>query len=91
MGGAYLLATDDATAVAWNPAALVNAKRFTLPAEISGRTNFNVQDVKDLVDSLKDIRDQIGPSPNLQVLAKAILWRCTWFCFRPSSQNQIHP
>ncbi len=72
MGGAYLLATDDATAVAWNPAALVNAKRFTLPAEISGRTNFNVQDVKDLVDSLKDIRDQIGPSPNLQVLAKAV-------------------
>ncbi|MCS7187650.1 MAG: conjugal transfer protein TraF [Armatimonadetes bacterium] len=72
MGGAYLLATDDATAVAWNPAALVNAKRFTLPIEISGRTNFDVQDVKDLADALKDIRDQINVAPNLQLLAKAV-------------------
>ncbi len=72
MGGAYLLATDDATAVAWNPAALVNVKRLTLPIEVSGRANFDVQNVKDLADALKDIRDQIGPSPNLQVLAKAI-------------------
>lgn len=72
MGGAYLLATDDATAVAWNPAALVNAKRFTLPIEVSGRANFDVQDVKDLADALKDIRDQIGPNPDLQVLAKAL-------------------
>lgn len=72
MGGAYLLATDDATAVAWNPAALVNAKRFTLPVEISGRTNFDVQDVKDLADALKDIRDQINVTPNLQLLAKAV-------------------
>lgn len=72
MGGAYLLAADDATAIAWNPAALVNVKRLTLPVEISVRTNFDVQDVKDLVDALKDIRDQIGPNPTLQTLASAI-------------------
>lgn len=72
MGGAYLLATDDATAVAWNPAALVNVKRFTLPIEISGRANFNVQNVNDLVDALKDIRDQIDTSPNLETLASAL-------------------
>jgi len=72
MGGAYLLATDDATAVAWNPAALVNVKRLTLPVEISGRANFDVQDVKDLVDALKDIRDQIGQTPDLSVLKSAI-------------------
>ncbi|MGQ9462028.1 MAG: conjugal transfer protein TraF [Candidatus Fervidibacter sp.] len=72
MGGAYLLATDDATAVAWNPAALVNVKRLTLPVEISGRTNFNVQDVKDLADALKDIRDQIGLTPTLQTLSSAV-------------------
>ncbi len=72
MGGAYLLATDDATAVAWNPAALVNVKRFTLPIEVSGRTNFDVQDVTDLADALKDIRDEIGPSPDVQKLASAV-------------------
>lgn len=72
MGGAYLLATEDATAVAWNPAALANIKRFTLPVEISGRANFDVQDVMDLADALKDIRDQINVSPNLQLLARAV-------------------
>lgn len=72
MGGAYLLATDDATAVAWNPAALVNVKRFTLPVEVSGRANFNVQDVRDLGDALEDIRDEIGPSPNLLKLVGAL-------------------
>jgi len=72
MGGAYLLATDDATAVAWNPAALVNVKRFTLPIEVSGRANFDVQDVRDLGDALKDIRDEIGPSPDLQKLVSAL-------------------
>jgi hypothetical protein len=59
MGGAYLLATDDATAVAWNPAGLVNVKRFTLPIEVAGRANFDVRDVRDLIDDLKTIRDQI--------------------------------
>ena len=59
MGGAYLLATDDATAVAWNPAALVNAKRFTLPVEVLGRVTFDVRDAWDLVDDLEDISDQI--------------------------------
>ncbi len=59
MGGAYLLATDDATAGAWNPAALAMAKRFTIPIEVTGRTNFDVQDITDLVDDLEDIRDQI--------------------------------
>jgi hypothetical protein len=64
MGGAYLLATDDATAVAWNPAALVNVKRFTLPIEVAGRAkNFRVQDIRDLIDDLKTIRDQIN-NPN---------------------------
>jgi len=72
MGGAYLLATDDATAVAWNPAALVNVKRFTLPIEVSGRANFDVRDVRDLGDALKDIRDEIGPSPDLRKLAAAL-------------------
>ncbi|MEZ8216538.1 plasmid transfer operon, TraF, protein [Candidatus Fervidibacteria bacterium JGI MDM2 SSWTFF-3-K9] len=72
MGGAYLLATDDATAVAWNPASLVNVKRFTLPVEVSGRANFNVQDVRDLGDALEDIRDEIGPSPNLLKLVGAL-------------------
>lgn len=72
MGGAYLLATDDATAVAWNPAALVNVKRFTLPVEVSGRANFNVQDVRDLGDALEDIRDEIGPSPDLLKLVGAL-------------------
>jgi len=72
MGGAYLLATDDATTVAWNPAALVNVKRFTLPIEVSGRANFDVRDVRDLGDALKDIRDEIGPSPDLRKLAAAL-------------------
>ncbi len=72
MGGAYLLATDDATAVAWNPAALVNVKRFTLPIEVSGRANFNVQDVQDLGDALKNIRDEIGLSPDLTKLTSAL-------------------
>jgi hypothetical protein len=58
MGGAYLLATDDATAVAWNPAGLVNVKRFTLPIEVAGRANFDVRDVTDLIDDLETIRDQ---------------------------------
>jgi hypothetical protein len=58
MGGAYLLATDDATAVAWNPAGLVNLKRFTLPIEVAGRANFDVRDVTDLIDDLETIRDQ---------------------------------
>mgnify|MGYP001627119703 CR=1 FL=1 len=70
--GAYPLATDDATAVAWDPAALINVKRFTLTIEVSGRANFNVQDIKDLANALKDIRDEIGPSPNLQIWAKAV-------------------
>jgi hypothetical protein len=59
MGGAYLLATDDATAVAWNPAGLVNVKRFTLPIEVAGRANFDVRDIRDLIDDLETIRDQI--------------------------------
>ena len=59
MGGAYLLATDDATAVAWNPAALVNVKRFTLPVEVTGRVNFNILDVRDLKDDLEKISDEI--------------------------------
>src|SRR5579885_1059069 len=68
MGGAYLLATDDATAVAWNPAALVNVRRFTVPIEVAARAqNFRVQDLRDLADDLKDIRDQIGLNPNPQV------------------------
>jgi len=76
MGGAYLLATDDATAVAWNPAALVNVKRFTLPIEVAGRAkNFRVQDIRDLIDDLKDIRDQIGnanPNQVAQLAGQAI-------------------
>ncbi|MCS7254500.1 MAG: conjugal transfer protein TraF [Armatimonadota bacterium] len=60
MGGAYLLATDDATAVAWNPAALGRAKRLSIPVELTGRTNFDVQDAEDIVDDLEAIRDQIG-------------------------------
>ncbi len=61
MGGAYLLATDDATAVAWNPAALANIKRFTIPIEVAGRAkNFRVQDVRDLVDDLEKLRDSIA-------------------------------
>jgi len=79
MGGAYLLATDDATAVAWNPAALVNVKRFTLPIEVAGRAkNFRVQDIRDLIDDLKTIRDRINANPNdilqaAQLLGQAIL------------------
>jgi len=79
MGGAYLLATDDATAVAWNPAALVNVKRFTLPIEVAGRAkNFRVQDIRDLIDDLKTIRDRINANPNdiqqvAQLVANAIL------------------
>lgn len=69
MGGAYLLATDDATAVAWNPAALVNVKRFTLPVEIVGRTNFDVRDIQDLVDDLETIRDQTDVDDLQQVIA----------------------
>ncbi|GBC99927.1 hypothetical protein HRbin17_02460 [bacterium HR17] len=73
MGGAYLLATDDATAVAWNPAALVNVRRFTVPIEVAARAqNFRVQDLRDLADDLKDIRDQIGLNPNPQVVAAAV-------------------
>jgi len=64
MGGAYLLATDDATAVAWNPAALVNVKRFTLPIEVSGRVNFNILDVRDLKDDLQKISDEIPSQIN---------------------------
>ena len=79
MGGAYLLATDDATAVAWNPAALVNVKRFTLPIEVAGRAkNFRVQDIRDLIDDLKTIRDRINANPNdiwqaRQLVGQAIL------------------
>lgn len=68
MGGAYLLATDDATAVAWNPAALANIKRFTLPIEIVGRTNFDVRDITDLVDDLETIRDQTDVANPVQVI-----------------------
>jgi hypothetical protein len=73
------LATDDATAVAWNPAALVNVKRFTLPIEVAGRAkNFRVQDIRDLIDDLKTIRDRINANPNdiqqvAQLVANAIL------------------
>lgn len=64
MGGAYLLATDDATAVAWNPAALVNVKRLTLPIELAVRAkNFRVRDITDLIDDLREIRDRINDSP----------------------------
>jgi len=69
MGGAYLLAADDATAVAWNPAALVNVKRFTLPAEVVGRANFDVRDVTDLIDDLETIRDQTDVTDPAAVIA----------------------
>jgi hypothetical protein len=69
MGGAYLLATDDATAVAWNPAALVNVKRFTLPIEVAGRTNLDVRDVTDLIDDLETIRDQTDVDDPAAVIA----------------------
>jgi hypothetical protein len=69
MGGAYLLATDDATAVAWNPAALVNVKRFTLPIEVAGRTNLDVRDVTDLIDDLETIRDQTDVADPAAVIA----------------------
>jgi hypothetical protein len=70
MGGAYLLATDDATAVAWNPAGLVNVKRFTLPIEVAGRANFDVRDVTDLIDDLETIRDQTDvANPAADVIA----------------------
>lgn len=69
MGGAYLLATDDATAVAWNPAALAAVKRFTLPIEVTGRANFDVRDVTDLVDDLETIRDQIDVADPEAVIA----------------------
>lgn len=68
MGGAYPLATDDATAVAWNPAALINVKRFTLPIEVVGRVNFDVRDVTDLVDDLEAIRDQTDVADPHQVI-----------------------
>ncbi|MCS7223477.1 MAG: hypothetical protein NZ959_02790 [Armatimonadetes bacterium] len=58
LGGAYLLLTDDASAVLWNPAALAHTKRFTFPIDLTGRANFDVLDVPDLVDSLEAIRDQ---------------------------------
>jgi hypothetical protein len=64
MGGAYLLATDDATAVAWNPAGLVNVKRFTLPIEVAGRANFDVRDILDLRDDLENISDEIPTQIN---------------------------
>jgi hypothetical protein len=66
MGGAYLLATDDATAVAWNPAGLVNVnvKRFTLPIEVVGRANFDVRDILDLRDDLEKISDEIPTQIN---------------------------
>jgi hypothetical protein len=69
MGGAYLLATDDATAVAWNPAGLVNVKRFTLPIEVAGRANFDVRDVTDLIDDLETIRDQTNVANPAAVIA----------------------
>jgi hypothetical protein len=69
MGGAYLLATDDATAVAWNPAGLVNVKRFTLPIEVAGRANFDVRDVTDLIDDLETIRDQTDVANPAAVIA----------------------
>ena len=71
MGGAYLLATDDATAVAWNPAGLVNVnvKRFTLPIEVVGRANFDVRDVTDLIDDLETIRDQTDVADPAAVIA----------------------
>ncbi len=69
MGGAYLLATDDATAVAWNPAGLVNVKRFTLPIEVAGRANFDVRDVTDLIDDLETIRDQTDVADPAAVIA----------------------
>lgn len=69
MGGAYLLATDDATAVAWNPAALAKVKRFTIPIEVAGRVNFDVQDVTDLSDDLETIRDQINPADPASAIA----------------------
>jgi hypothetical protein len=69
MGGAYLLATDDATAVAWNPAGLVNLKRFTLPIEVAGRANFDVRDVTDLIDDLETIRDQTNVANPAAVIA----------------------
>ncbi|MER3500563.1 MAG: hypothetical protein C4295_03635 [Candidatus Fervidibacterota bacterium] len=75
MGGAYLLATDDATAVAWNPAALVNVKRLTLPIELAVRAkNFRVRDITDLIDDLREIRDRINDSPTsiAQFAAEAI-------------------
>lgn len=70
MGGAYLLATDDATAVAWNPAALGKAKRFSIPIELTGRANFDVRDVKDITDDLETIRDQITID-NIDAIRKA--------------------
>ena len=73
MGGAYLLATDDATAVAWNPAALVNVKRLTLPIELAVRAkNFRVRDITDLIDDLREIRDRIDSENIAEFAAKAI-------------------
>jgi len=72
MGGAYLLATDDATAVAWNPAGLVNVKRFTLPVEVTGRAKFDVRDIQDLIDDLETISDEIPTQINTQEDAKQV-------------------
>ncbi len=58
LGGAYLLLSDDSSAVLWNPAALAHTRRFTFPLDITGRANFDLKDVTDLVDGLKTIRDQ---------------------------------
>lgn len=74
MGGAYLLAADDATAVAWNPAALGKARRLSIPIEVVGRANFDVRDVTDLVDDLETIRDQTdvaAPAQAIQAMENA--------------------
>lgn len=88
MGGAYLLTVDDATAGVWNPAALVKGARLNL--EVVGRTNFDVQDITDLVDDLEDIRDQID-TDNIAAIQDAFNRVRDWARRRPTLRASLAP
>jgi hypothetical protein len=63
MGGTSLLAVDDASAAAWNPAAVLRSSRFSVTASAVGRTdNVNVQDIQDVADDIQDLVDVLDTS-----------------------------
>ncbi len=71
MGGSYLIAVDDASAAVWNPAAIAQAKRVTLPLSLAARTdNIDVNKISNLVNGLRDLGDEVKNSSPLGAVAR---------------------